>query len=318
MKGMKRSLTLDRRSSFFGGAGRALPVRGRMKTLWRSLLPASILIVGRRWSLRAPAAGLLLLLVASGASLKANNIAYMETSISTFGTIDLNTGAFFLIGPTAVQLSGLGVSGGTLYGVGSTGNLYQVNAANGNIALVGNSPHTYSDFGSTLSGVYGVDSATNVYSINPTNGAATLLGATGVTLTGANGLSTNSSTLYWADGPSLYTLNTSTGAATLVGNMGGPQLGAILLEGGILYGGEDSPNAQVVTLNTTTGVATAGSLLSGATGSFFGLAPDPLSSSTPEPGTWGLFAAGMIGITLMRRRTDPRRNAECQKPTYRR
>jgi hypothetical protein len=112
-------------------------------------------------------------------------------------------------------------------------------------------------------------------------------------------MSTNSSTLYWANGPNLYALDTTTGFATLVGNMGGPQLGALIMTGGTLFGGEDSPAIQVVTLDPGTGVATAGPALSGISSNFFGLAPE---LTTPEPGTWGLFATGIAGMALLRRR----------------
>jgi len=83
----------------------------------------------------------------------------------------------------------------------------------------GSSAANCDDFGSTLTGLYAVDSSAKLWSINPSTGAATLIGPLGISPGGFGGLSTNSSTLYFADGANLYTLDTSTGAATLVGGI---------------------------------------------------------------------------------------------------
>jgi hypothetical protein len=237
--------------------------------------------------------------------LKADNIAYMGTASDQFGTIDLNTGAFNVLGNMGVTLSGMAVANATLYGVSfhtGTGTLYTIDPGNGSLTAVGTSPVNYDDFGSTTSGLYAVGLNEDLYSINPISGAATLIGPTGLSFGTWRSLSTNSSTLYFSDGPNLYTLNTTTGAATLVGNMGGPQIGAMLLEGGILYGGEDLPGLQVDTLNPTTGVATTGPNVTGTSSPIFALAPNPLLLSVPEPGTTVLFAIGITALALVRRR----------------
>jgi hypothetical protein len=110
--------------------------------------------------------------------------------------------------------------------------------------------------------------------------------------------------LYFADGVNLYTLNTNTGAATLVGPMGGGvEIGALLQENGTLYGGVETPSLMVDTLNPTTGAATTGPALSGATGHFYALAPNPLpSSAVPEPQTWGFLGSGLAALALLRHR----------------
>lgn len=183
-----------------------------------------------------------------------------------------------------------------------------MNPANGMLTSIGTAAGIdYDDFGSTTSGLYVVSfsSTQDLYSINPSTGMATLIGPTGLSYGSWRGLSTNSSTLYFGDGPDLYTLNTSTGAATLVGAFGGSaETGVLLTEGGILYGGDDTNN-RVDTINISTGAATLGPNPSANfSGSFYGLAPNPVPTGTPtpEPGTWGLLGGGITALALFRRR----------------
>jgi hypothetical protein len=243
-------------------------------------------------------------------SVKADNIAYMGVNGGDFGTIDLNTGVFTLLGNSGQSLAGLAVDNGMLYGsswhtVDSTGQLFTINPANGSLTSVGTKSNVnYDDFGSTTFGLYAVGVDANLYSINPNTGAPSLIGPIGIGFGSWRSLSTNSSTLYFADGANLYTLSTTTGAATLVGNMGGPEIGALLMEGGSLYGGQETPAPLAVdTLNPVTGVATTGPALSGTSSAFFALAPNPLP--VPEPSTWSMIGVGgvaLLGIILRKKR----------------
>jgi hypothetical protein len=230
---------------------------------------------------------------------KADTIAYMSANAGgnpqfsvVFGTIDLNTGVFSQLGPTAIggtfqePLSGMAEANGTLYGAAEgtndNGQLYTINPANGTLTRVGATLLSIDDFGSTPTGLFVVDSLGTLYSINPATGAATLIGSTGLVLGGSRALSTNASSLYFADGGSLYTLNTSTGAATLIGPSG-VSLTALLQENGTLYGGELVPSLSVDTVDPATGAATTGPHITGAgvTG-VSGLAPFPVQA-VPAP-----------------------------------
>jgi hypothetical protein len=262
----------------------------------RSLIPATIFFA------------VSLLLVPSAL---ADNTAYAGSSSGTFGTMDLSTAVFTLEGNSGQTLAGLAVADGTIFATSyhtANGTLFEVNPATGGLTSIGTTAGVdYDDFGSTTTGLYVVsDSAIqDLYSIDPTTGAATLIGPTGLGYGSWRGLSTNSSTLYFADGADLYTLSTTTGVATLVGAFGSSaEMGVLLTEGGVLYGGDDTNNT-LDTINISTGTATVGPAPSASfAGAFYGLAPYPVPGATvtPEPATLSLLVMGISALALIRRR----------------
>jgi hypothetical protein len=245
------------------------------------------------------------LFMVSAVGLKADNFAYAGMGGGSFGTVDLDTGAFTPLGNLGQTPAGLAVAGGTLFATSyGNGTLYQVNKANGTLTQIGSPSGIFysGGFGSTMSGLYALAGSSNLelYSINPSTGAATPIGLTGISLGPWRDLSVNSSTLYYGNGADLYTLNTSTGLATLVGAFGsGAQIGALVTQGGILYGGDEG-NLTIDTVNTTTGAATpvpGGSHIS----DIWGLAPYPLTAPIPEPGSLTLLVSGFLGLAGMAR-----------------
>jgi hypothetical protein len=248
-------------------------------------------------------------LILSVTGLKADAVAYAGTSSGQFGFIDLDTGAFSALGNSGQTLAGLAVANGDIFATSyqtANGTLFQVDPTNGSLTTIGTAPGVaYDDFGSTTSGLYAVSlsGTQDLYSIDPVTGAATLIGPTGLGYGSWRGLSTNSSTLYFADGPNLYTLNTTTGAATLVGAFGNSaEMGVLLTENGTLWGGDDTNN-RVDTIDPATGAATLGPAPSASfSGSFYGLAPYPVPSPVPEPGYLALLGCAMAALAVFRRR----------------
>jgi hypothetical protein len=212
----------------------------------------------------------------------ADPMAYMTARGGDFGTIDLATGVFSLLGNSGETLAGLAVVNGSLYGSSFHENLttlYTVNAADGSLSPVGSTTVECDDLGSTVNQLFMVDTDANLYSINGATGEATLIGSTGLTLAAWRGLSTGATDLYFSNGNQLYTLSTNTGAATLIGSMGNLQAGALLMQGGVLYAAQDDPDNQVDILDSVSGVASPGPVLAGESEPFFGLAPYPLPTA---------------------------------------
>jgi uncharacterized protein (TIGR03437 family) len=235
-------------------------------------------------------------LVTLPASLQADNLAYMLGTAALgvenpLGTVDLNSGAFTLIGNMGSGgYDGLAVANGILY-TEQNGLLYSVNTTNANLTLIGGlTGNNLNTFGSTTAGLYGVagtgpQQVATLFSINPQTGAVTAIGPIGASVI-ANGqsyserLSVGSSTLYMEFNSNLYTINTTTGAATQVGttDSNGYETSVLLLENGTYYAGTGS---GIATINVTTGQITPGPAISGGPGSPVGLAPDPLPAGTP-------------------------------------
>ena len=235
--------------------------------------------------------------------------AYMIdlTTPNTFGTINLNSGAFSSlgvteVGATTVNLAGLGEVGNTLYGEGSGNTLYTVNTSNGQLTQVGvENTISIVDFGSTLTTLYALSSTGSLYSVSPVDASVTLIGSTTVGAGGTSSLSTGSSVLYlnlFNSAFNLYTLDQGSGAATLVGATN--RIGGLMWSSSTstLWGGTDAPDAlQTETINITNGNVTNGSALTGA-GTTFGVGAFAPLIQAPEPATWALAAIGLMLCAL--------------------
>jgi hypothetical protein len=231
----------------------------------------------------------LLALFASG--LEATDFAYMlgptaAGPTNPFGIVDLNSGAFTLIGSMGSGgYTGLAVANGVLY-TEQNGLLYSVNTSNANLTLIGGlAGNNFATFGSTTTGLYGLagtgsQNVATLFSINPKTGAVTAIGPVGVI---GNGqffyarLSVGSDTLYMENNSNLYTINTTTGAGTQVGttDSNGYLTSVLLFENGTSYVGTGS---GIGTINVTTGQITPHSSITGGTNSVTGLAPLSTSS----------------------------------------
>ncbi len=223
--------------------------------------------------------------------------AYMLTTAAQgvqnpFGIVDLNSGAFTLIGNMGNGgYDGLAVANGTLY-TEQNGLLYSVNTANASLTPIGGVTGTpnLATFGSTTTGLYGLGSTgsfdvATLFSINPQTGAMTAIGPLGASAV-PNGqgyyarLSVGSSALYMEFNGNLYTINTTTGAATQVGttDSNGYLTSVLLLEYGTYFVGFGS---GIATIDVATGQIDPHSSIFGPGGSPVGLAPDPLTTPAP-------------------------------------
>jgi uncharacterized protein (TIGR03437 family) len=223
--------------------------------------------------------------------------AYMLTTQdqgvqNPFGVVDLNSGAFTLIGNMGNGgYDGFGVANGTLY-TEQNGLLYSVNTANANLTLIGGVTGTpvLVTFGSTTTGLYGVgntgsQTVATLFSINPQTGIMTEIGPLGASAVPNGGdayvrLSVGSPTLYLEYNSNLFTINTTTGAATQVGttDSNGYLTSVLLLEYGTYYVGFGS---GIGTINVATGQIDPHSSIFGPGVSPVALAPDPLTTPAP-------------------------------------
>jgi uncharacterized protein (TIGR03437 family) len=223
--------------------------------------------------------------------------AYMLTTQdqgvqNPFGVVDLNSGAFTLIGNMGNGgYDGFGVANGTLY-TEQNGLLYSVNTANANLTLIGGVTGTpvLVTFGSTTTGLYGVgntgsQTVATLFSINPQTGIMTAIGPLGASAVPNGGdayvrLSVGSPTLYLEYNSNLFTINTTTGAATQVGttDSNGYLTSVLLLEYGTYYVGFGS---GIGTINVATGQIDPHSSIFGPGVSPVALAPDPLTTPAP-------------------------------------
>jgi hypothetical protein len=234
------------------------------------------------------------LLAALTSRMKADDLAYMlgaqyGANTSPFGTVDLNSGVFTLIGNMGPgSYTGLAVANGVIY-TEQNGILFSVNTSTGSLTQIGGiTGNNMASFGSTTTGLYGLagsgsQSVATLFSISPQTGAITAIGPIGSSIIG-NGqgsyarLSVGSSTLYMENNSNLYTINTTTGAATPVGttDSNGYLTSVLLFENGTYYTGSGSVFG---TINVATGQITPHSSVFGGPGSVVGLAPGPSQST---------------------------------------
>lgn len=201
--------------------------------------------------------------------------------------LDLNTGLASLVGNLGVSkdFEALAFSpSGVLYALeDSNFGLYTVNTFSGAATLVGstglsgadNPGMTFDDDGRLW--LVGGNSTAKLYEINPSTAAASLIGTVG-SLDGWS-LAAHQNTLYMIDGKrggtgDLYTVDKATAGKNLVGSLaitGISQQHGMSSDGVSLWLLNES-NRRLYQLNTATGAASAGAIVSGHSGSLESLA----------------------------------------------
>jgi hypothetical protein len=208
-------------------------------------------------------------------------------------------------------LRGIDFFNGTIFGLGSGGNLYTVNHNTGAATFVGN-------FGLVLNGaVFGVDNSPNGFNVvselrqnlvvNRATGVATVLPTLTPTAAYVSSLAYSQGTMFAIDSVAnvLGTLNTGTGLFSTIGPLGidvARNNGFDIDGQGIAWlasGATSSdPQANLYTVNLATGMVT----LVGQVGQPGDNTLVRGLTVIPEPGTASLVLVGLAALAIRRRR----------------
>ena len=265
-------------------------------------------------------ATLLAALAALPLSAVADTIDYVTASDGQFGTVDMNTGAFHMIGTTpGAPMWGIADINGVIYGVNDSSQLVTINTNTAAASLIGSTGVAFTVVAGSGNKLFGLDTSNRLYSINLATGASTLIGSTGIAATAgeswANSLAGDGTYLYYTEelqgstnlASTLYRINETTGAATTVGPTGIHDIAGSGYDNNTLYAFttpffSSQTVASIYTLNTSTGAATFDAKLDTTLGPVWG-ATDP--SDMPETGTWGFLLVSLVllgGVQIVRPR----------------
>lgn len=201
-------------------------------------------------------------------------------SSSTLYTWDPSTGSLTTIGSTGVLLLDIAIdSYGQLWGIGSSGTIYQVDTATG----AASSFLSTSAYGNGLAvlqdGTLVVTSGYDMSEIDWSTGTTTTL-ATSTWGSSSGDIVEWDGHLYWtvsgSGGDDLLDYDVSTGALSKLGNTGASGLWGIVAPDGDLYG--FSSSGTVYALDSSTGAYTSASSTST---NFYGAAHNPAYGSHP-------------------------------------
>jgi PEP-CTERM motif len=263
---------------------------------------------------------------------------YVAGSGNEFGTLDLSTGNFSYIGTLALpsndNIYGMGFGADhNLYGLDSqtgTGgaHLWQIDTATAGVTDLSPSGigQTAIDATADASGkMYALTQDANAvfYTLSPPSTTVNVVGATGIGSTGLMAVNASGTQIFTGSydpvtgTTDLYSVNPTTGAATLIGDTGFYIINGLFVNG-TLYGFDDNTEA-IVTINTTTGVATQVATYNTGGNPGLGTPNNPgagdvifasaVPQSIPEPssivmGLIALAAGGSLGL-LRRRPATP-------------
>lgn len=258
-----------------------------------------------------PKLGVLGALCMFSVGLQASPLAYVYSTSNQFGTIDLSSGSFILIGTTVSGLNSLTTSpGGTIYSQDGSGTLFTINPSTGAATTVGTGGTPVGLADSPSGTLYGV-TVSNLYTVNTSSGATTSVGAFGTTFLGDAAAVSPTGQLYVVgatnfNSTGLYSVNTATGAATLIGD-DGFLVFTIFFSGNSLYGftansATGFSPGPIVSIDPTTGIATIVSTQDPALNTVLGATAFSGTTSTPEPATFAITGLAGLGLLMFRKR----------------
>ncbi len=227
-------------------------------------------------------------------------VVYTENTTSQFGTLNLTTGAYTLIGTTSARIGGFATVGGALYGLGDDTELYRVNTTTASLTPIGSTGITPGGYGlgeTSDSTLYATFQSHQLYIINPATATPTFIGNTGFD-TDCDLSGDASGNLYDAQGDSgngFYRINRATGAGTLLATNPWGTVLAITYVQGVMYA--INTTGSIYSVNLTTGNSTfVSSYDVNTVGSVFaaGVSATPAAAITPEPGSVAL----LIGLSI--------------------
>lgn len=192
----------------------------------------------------------------------ADQIDYAVTTQNQLGTVDLQTGAFTLLG-SVIGIGGGETGdiarepGGLLYGIDSSSRLVLIDPVTLTTSLIGNTGLNIFALAFRPDGtLFGLSSPENLYTIDKATGVPTLVAP----ISGASTASyydirfDSVGKCYLLTGSStLYTLDVSNGQATLVGSVG-YSVYNVTYDNGTLYG--FTTGGKIISTNNTTGAGT--------------------------------------------------------------
>lgn len=246
---------------------------------------------------------------------------WVDDSAGVIGLVDVtpgpNLGHVTIVGPSGVILTDIAFdSSGALFGIGPLSgppyDLYSLSTSTGAATPIGPLNPSLNPVACALGScppnslVFGSDGALytatdDLFTIDPATGADTDVGPLGSGFVSGGDLAFVDGTMLLATANDLLvSVDPTDGVATLVGDLGEANMfGLASPDGTTLYGVADT---SVYTINPADGSATfllnySGQGLGQAYGEAFFT-----EAELPEPSTFGLLGAGMLAVSLLRRK----------------
>ena len=282
---------------------------------------------------------LIVALTVFAASANASSV-YVVNLSQQFGAVDLSSGAFRQIGPKAPELVGglVPAPNGSLFTLGSSGNLYSINPPTGITTLVGPTglancatpaspcgPTSANTIGAVGGTIFATDFHNNLYRVNAGTGAATLIGPTGMQAVPFVPFTTNpdgsvnlfDSTLLGVGGKlyatfDAFTVNPTSGKVVTVVIPAdlyqiSPSTGVatLIAPTALNLGALADVNGIIYALNDGTSQVVTFDLMNGSTSFVTNFAGGPFfgASAVPEPASLALSILGITAVLVSRRRT---------------